>query len=53
MHPGYNQNVIYKGEIYHVQTEGGGKGKHVITTLLFRGGVIVGSRSMEYEEMAG
>ena len=51
MHLGYNQNVVYKGETYHVQTEDGGRTNPVITTHLFRGGVILASRRAGYDDI--
>ncbi|MBI5345269.1 MAG: hypothetical protein HZB83_08075 [Deltaproteobacteria bacterium] len=53
MNFGFNQNVIYNGESYHVQTEDGGSGHPVISTVIFRGGQIVASRRTAYEGMAG
>lgn len=51
MNLGFNQNIVYKGETYHVQTEDGGGNNPVITTLLFRGGVILASRRTEYSDI--
>lgn len=48
---GLNQNFLYKGEAYHVQTEDGGKANPVITTVLFKGGTVVASRRTNYLDM--
>ncbi len=45
---GLNTAVQYRGEIYHVQTEDGGRGSPVITTLLFKGGAVLLSRKTNY-----
>ncbi|MBI5644067.1 MAG: hypothetical protein HY954_11415 [Deltaproteobacteria bacterium] len=51
MNLGFNQNVNYNGEVYHVQTEDGGIKNPVITTLLFKGGVILASRKTGYADI--
>ncbi len=51
MHLGYNQNVSYKGVVYHIQTEDGGPGNPVITTQLFKGGVILATRRTSYSDI--
>lgn len=51
MNLGFNQNINYGGEIYHVQTEDGGTRNPVITTLLFKGGVIIASKRTEYADI--
>lgn len=48
---GFNQNVTYGGESYHVQTEDGGRRNPVVTTLLFKGGVIIASRRTDYSDI--
>lgn len=48
MIPGYNHNVQYKGEVYHVQTEDSGRDKGHVITHLFVGGNIVESRKSVY-----
>ncbi len=45
---GYNQNVKYKGKVYHIQTEDGGRNNPVVTTQLFMGGVILASKRTNY-----
>lgn len=51
MNLGFNRNVNYGGEVYHVQTEDGGTRNPVITTLLFKGGVIMGSKRTNYSDI--
>ncbi|TAN64203.1 hypothetical protein EPN18_00520 [bacterium] len=51
MNLGYNQNVTYKGIVYHVQTEDGGKSHPVVTTLLFVGGTIISSKKTSYADI--
>ncbi len=48
---GFNHNVMYKGEIYHVQTEDSGIANPQITTLLYRGGTILASRKISYADI--
>jgi hypothetical protein len=48
---GFNHNVQYKGEVFHVQTEDSGvKNPHIIT-LLYRGGVILCSKKTSYADI--
>lgn len=48
---GYNHNITYKGEVFHVQTEDSGvKNPHVIT-LLYREGVILCSKKTSYADI--
>lgn len=48
---GYNHNITYKGEIFHIQTEDSGvKNPHVIT-LLYREGVILCSKKTSYADI--
>ena len=48
---GFNHNVVYKGEVFHVQTEDSGiKNPHIIT-LLYRGGVILCSKKTCYADI--
>lgn len=46
---GFNQDVAYKGKVYHVQTEDRGKGNPVIETLIYVGGEILASKKSSYE----
>lgn len=48
---GFNQDVPYKGKVYHVQTEDRGKGNPIIETLIYTGGEILASRKSSYAEM--
>ncbi len=48
---GYNQDVPYKGKIFHVQTEDRGKENPVIETLIYLGGEIVSSFKTSYKQM--
>jgi hypothetical protein len=45
---GFNTNIRYKGQIFHVQTEDGGKESPSIITLLYRGGAILFSKKTGY-----
>lgn len=48
---GYNHNVTYKGEVFHIQTEDSGvKNPHIIT-LLYREGVILCSKKTSYADI--
>lgn len=48
---GYNHNVMYKGEVFHVQTEDSGiKNPHIIT-LLYQGGTILASKKTTYADI--
>ncbi len=51
MHFGLNHNVKYRGEIYHIQTEDGGKKNPVITTHLFKGGAVLTTRRTAYSDI--
>jgi hypothetical protein len=49
---GYNHNVKYGGQIFHVQTEDSGPGNpHVFTHLFFEGSIL-GSKRCQYEPEA-
>ena len=48
---GMNQNVDYKGAVYHVQTEDGGDKNPLVTTLLFKDGVILASKKTSYADI--
>ncbi|MFA6823607.1 MAG: hypothetical protein WCR32_07370 [Geobacter sp.] len=48
---GYNHNITYKGDVFHIQTEDSGvKNPHVIT-LLYRDGVILCSKKTSYADI--
>jgi len=48
---GFNHNLTYKGEIFHVQTEDSGVANPHIITLLYRGGVIISSKKTSYSDI--
>jgi len=48
---GFNHNVRYKGEVYHVQTEDSGLDNPTIVTLLYKGGSILASRKTHYADI--
>jgi hypothetical protein len=48
---GFNHNLMYKGEVFHVQTEDSGVANPHIITLLYRGGVIVSSKKTSYSDI--
>ena len=48
---GFNHNLTYKGEVFHVQTEDSGVSNPRIITLLYRGGVIIGSKKTSYSDI--
>lgn len=49
---GYNNNIPYKGNVYHVQTEdSGSKRPHVITHLFADGGRIVSTAKTSYADI--
>jgi len=51
MNVGFNHNVMYRGEIFHVQTEDSGIANPHIITLLYQGGTIVCSRKTSYADI--
>jgi hypothetical protein len=48
---GFNHNLVYKGEVFHVQTEDSGVANPHIITLLYRGGVIISSKKTSYSDI--
>lgn len=48
---GFNHNISYKGEVFHVQTEDSGVNNPHIITLLYRGGVILCSKKTSYADI--
>jgi len=48
---GFNHNIMYKGEVFHVQTEDSGTGHPNIVTLLYKDGVILGSIKITYADI--
>ena len=51
MQVGFNHNIMYKGEVFHVQTEDSGIANPHIITLLYRGGTIVASKKTSYADI--
>ena len=49
---GFNTNIRYRGHIFHVQTEDGGKESPSIITLLYSGGAILFSKKTSYADQA-
>lgn len=48
---GYNHNIKYKGDVFHVQTEDSGINKPHVITLLYREGVIICSKKTSYADI--
>ncbi|UFS72594.1 hypothetical protein LPW11_10445 [Geomonas sp. RF6] len=48
---GFNHNIRYKGEVFHVQTEDSGIANPHIITLLYRGGTILASKKTSYADI--
>jgi len=48
---GFNHNIRYKGEVFHVQTEDSGIANPHIITLLYRGGTIIASKKTSYADI--
>ena len=48
---GFNHNVKYKGDIFHIQTEDSGLANPHIITLLYRGGTILSSKKTSYADI--
>lgn len=48
---GFNHNIKYKGEVFHVQTEDSGVANPHIITLLYRGGTILASIKTSYADI--
>lgn len=48
---GFNHNVMYKGEVFHIQTEDSGISNPHIITLLYRGGTIISSKKTSYADI--
>ena len=48
---GFNHNIRYKGEVFHVQTEDSGINNPFITTLLYRDGTIIASQKTSYADI--
>lgn len=48
---GFNHNIMYRGEIFHIQTEDSGIANPHIITLLYRGGSIISSKKTSYADI--
>lgn len=48
---GFNHNLRYRGQVYHVQTEDGGLGNPTIITHVFLGGVILSTVRRSYQDL--
>ncbi len=48
---GFNHNMKYKGRVYHIQTEDGGKDNPQIITHAFLGGVILDTVRRSYQDL--
>jgi hypothetical protein len=48
---GFNHNIRYKGDVFHVQTEDSGINNPCITTLLYRDGTIIASQKTSYADI--
>lgn len=53
MLPGYNHNICYKGQIFHIQTEDSGVDNPHIITLLYIKGNIIGRKKHDYKDIIG
>jgi len=51
MRVGFNHNVTYRGEVFHIQTEDSGINTPHIITLLYRGGTIISSKKTSYADI--
>jgi len=49
---GYNTNVNYKENTYHIQTEDSGTKNPVVVTLLYSKGAILASKKTSYADIA-
>ncbi|RJP19625.1 MAG: hypothetical protein C4529_10985 [Deltaproteobacteria bacterium] len=50
---GFNHNIKFRGKVYHVQTEDGGKENPKVITHVFHGGVILDSVRQAYDDILG
>ena len=50
---GFNHNIRFRGKVYHVQTEDGGKGNPMVITHVFHGGGILDSLRQPYDDILG
>lgn len=47
---GFNTDVPYKGEVFHVQTEDKGLENPMVESLIYKGGEILGARRTAYSK---
>jgi hypothetical protein len=50
---GFNHNIKFRGKVYHVQTEDGGKENPKVVTHVFMGGVILDTVTFPYDDLVG
>lgn len=50
---GFNHNIRYQGQVFHVQTEDSGEPTSVVKTHLFLGGTIIATRKISYGAARG
>lgn len=48
---GFNHNILYRGVVFHIQTEDSGVKNPQITTLLYRDGTIIASKKTDYSDI--
>lgn len=48
---GFNHNIRYKGEIFHIQTEDSGINNPYIITHLYLGGTIISTKKTSYDDI--
>ncbi|MCW5827711.1 MAG: hypothetical protein KIT79_00175 [Deltaproteobacteria bacterium] len=51
MIPGYNHNIRFADEIWHIQTEDSGRNNPHIITLLYKGGNIIARKKVSYADI--
>lgn len=51
MQRGFNENIEYNGNVYHVQTEDSGVKRPVITTIVLKEGAIIASKRTNYADV--
>jgi hypothetical protein len=49
---GFNTDIEYEGQVFHVQTEEKGRANPIIETLVYTGGEILETRRLGYAELA-
>lgn len=47
---GFNTDVPYKGQVFHVQTEDKGKDNPMVESLIYKGGEILGAHRTAYSK---